>query len=130
MAVAGVRESFGNSPGRGSILVLTASQRMVLGRQWPMTPASRTALPPGGGLGNTLGMAAVAEKARRRWFRSAPDRCVLGLLALEGFLLLSQWFRWIPFDRHKGWTVLICMRRVAWRPDACTTSEHAGILDR
>ena len=34
----------------------------------------------------------------------------LALLALEGFLLLSAWFRWFPFNQHKGWTVLI-----AWR---------------
>ena len=32
---------------------------------------------------------------------------MLGLLAVEGFLLLSEWFRWFPFNEHKGWTVLI-----------------------
>ena len=47
-----------------------------------------------------------------RWFRSAPDRCVLGLLALEGFLLLSAWSRWFAFNQHKGWTVLICLASV------------------
>ena len=36
---------------------------------------------------------------------------MLGLLALEGFLLLSAWFRWFPFNQHKGWTVLIAWRR-------------------
>ena len=29
------------------------------------------------------------------------------LLAVEGFLLLSAWFRWFAFNQHKGWTVLI-----------------------
>jgi len=57
-------------------------------------------------------MAEVSEEARRRWFRFTPDRCVLGLLALEGLLLLSQWFRWFPFNQHKGWTVLICLAMV------------------
>ena len=37
---------------------------------------------------------------------------MLGLLALEGFLLLSAWFRWFPFNQHKGWTVLICLATV------------------
>jgi hypothetical protein len=51
--------------------------------------------------------------ARLGWFRSAPDRCVLALLALEGLLLLSAWFRWLPFNQHKGWTVLITIASVA-----------------
>ena len=47
------------------------------------------------------------------WYRLTPDRCVLGLLALEAFLLLSEHFRWFAFNQHKGWTVLIfaCTRR-------------------
>jgi hypothetical protein len=57
-------------------------------------------------------MAAVAEKARRRWFRLTPDRCVVALLALEGFLLLSAWFQWFAFNQHKGWTVLIAIASV------------------
>ncbi len=57
-------------------------------------------------------MTDAPEKARRRWFPSAPDRCVLGLLALEAFLLLSAWFRWLPFNQHKGYTVLICLAAV------------------
>jgi hypothetical protein len=51
-------------------------------------------------------------KARCRWFRLTPDRVVLGLLAVEGFLLLSEWFRWFPFNEHKGWTVLIAAATV------------------
>jgi hypothetical protein len=57
-------------------------------------------------------MAATVEKPRRRWFRLTPDRCVLGLLILEGFLLPSAWFRWFPFDQHKVWTVLIAIASV------------------
>ena len=37
---------------------------------------------------------------------------MLGLLALEGFLWLSERFRWFPFNEHKGWTVLICLATV------------------
>ena len=51
-------------------------------------------------------------KTRRRWFRLTPDRCVLGLLAVEGFLLLSAWFQWFAFNQHKGWSVLICLATV------------------
>ena len=63
--------------------------------------------PPGGH------MADAAEcKTRRRWLRLTPDRCVLGLLALEALLLLSEWFQWFPFNQHKGWTVLIAIATV------------------
>ncbi len=58
-------------------------------------------------------MADAPEKARRRWFRITPDRCVVAILALEGFLLLSAWLRWFPFNQHKGWTVLVCLATVA-----------------
>ncbi|MGO8688423.1 MAG: hypothetical protein ACLQLG_02210 [Thermoguttaceae bacterium] len=51
----------------------------------------------------TMGMAAAAEKARRRWFRLTPDRCVVALTALEGFLLLSEWFRRFPFNQRSPW---------------------------
>jgi hypothetical protein len=50
--------------------------------------------------------------AKPRRYRLTPDRCVLGLLGLEALLLLSQWFRWFPFNEHKGWTVLICLATV------------------
>jgi Leucine-rich repeat (LRR) protein len=52
------------------------------------------------------------ERPRRRWFRLTPDRVVIALLILEGFLLLSEWFEWFAFNRHKGWTVLIGMAAV------------------
>ena len=50
---------------------------------------------------------ADAPEAKRRWYRLTPDRLVIGLLAAEGFLLLSERFRWFAFNQHKGWTVLI-----------------------
>ena len=50
-------------------------------------------------------------KKPARWFRITPDRCVVAILALEGFLLLSAWLRWFPFNQHKGWTVLFAWRR-------------------
>jgi hypothetical protein len=43
------------------------------------------------------------------WYRLTPDRLVTGLLAVEGFLLLSEWFGWFAFNQHKGWTVLIAV---------------------
>ena len=47
-----------------------------------------------------------------RWYRLTPDRVVLGLLAVEGLLLLSQRFHWFAFNEHKGWTLLICLAAV------------------
>jgi hypothetical protein len=58
-------------------------------------------------------MTDAPEKARRRWFRITPDRCVIGLLALEGFLLLSQWLQWFAFNRHAIWSILITMAAIA-----------------
>ena len=51
-----------------------------------------------------------APVPKPRWYHLTPDRAVLGLLAVEGFLLLSEWCQWFAFNRHKGYTVLI-----AWR---------------
>jgi hypothetical protein len=48
----------------------------------------------------------------RRWYRLTPDRLVIGLLAVEGFLLLSEWFHWFAFNRCKGWTVLVAAASV------------------
>ncbi len=55
---------------------------------------------------------ADASQENPRWYRLTPDRVVLGLLALEGFLWLSERYRWFPFNEHKGWTVLICLATV------------------
>ena len=43
---------------------------------------------------------------------SAPDRCVLGLLALESCLLLSEWFQSFAFNRHKGYAIVLAMAGV------------------
>ena len=52
-------------------------------------------------------------ETRRRWFRPTPGWCVLGLLAVEGVLLLSERFEWFAFNRHKGYTVLIAVATVS-----------------
>jgi hypothetical protein len=41
------------------------------------------------------------------WYHLTPDRVVVALLILEGFLILSERFEWFAFNRHKGWTVLV-----------------------
>ncbi len=41
-------------------------------------------------------------------FRLTPGHYLLALLAVEGLLFLSQWFRWLP----KGWPVLIAVASV------------------
>ena len=33
---------------------------------------------------------------KTRWYRLTPDRAVVALLVLEGFLLLSASFHWFP----------------------------------
>jgi uncharacterized membrane protein len=48
----------------------------------------------------------------RPWLQLTPDRLLIALLAMEGFLLLSERFRWFAFNEHKGWTVLICLTTV------------------
>jgi hypothetical protein len=55
----------------------------------------------------------MTNAIRCRWYRLTPDRFILGLLLLEGFLLLSEQSRWFAFDEHKGWTVLIAAASVA-----------------
>ena len=44
-----------------------------------------------------------------RCFHLTPGHCLLALLAVEGLLFLSQWFRWLP----KGWPLLIAVAAVA-----------------
>jgi hypothetical protein len=46
---------------------------------------------------------------KRRWFHPSPGKCAGCLLGLELFLLLSEWLRLFPFNRHKGWTVLVAI---------------------
>ena len=54
----------------------------------------------------------MTAASHRRWYRLTPDRCVLGLLALEAFLLLSAWFEWFAFNQNKGWAALITVEIV------------------
>lgn len=52
-------------------------------------------------------------KRKRRRFQLTPDRLMLGLLAVEGFLLLSERFCWFPFNEKKGWTVLVAVAAIS-----------------
>ena len=60
--------------------------------------------------GYNAGMADDLPKCR--WFCPTPGWLVLGLLAVEGFLFLSERFQWFAFNAHKGWTVLITLASV------------------
>ena len=55
---------------------------------------------------------ADAIEPNHGWYRLTPDRVVIGMLAAEGFLLLSERFRWFAFNQHKGWTVLVALATV------------------
>jgi hypothetical protein len=48
----------------------------------------------------------------RRWFHLTPDRLIVSLLAVEGFLLLSERFCWFAFNEKKGWTVLTALASI------------------
>jgi hypothetical protein len=52
-----------------------------------------------------MGMTDSAPTPRR--YRLTPDRCVIGLLVMEGLLWISDRFQWFWFNEKKGWTVLI-----------------------
>ena len=49
---------------------------------------------------------------KRLWFFPTPGWLVLGLLAAESLLFLSERFQWFAFNSHKWWTVLITMATV------------------
>jgi len=36
--------------------------------------------------------------SRLRWYHPSPDRLIVGLLAVEGFLFLSEQFQWFAFN--------------------------------
>jgi Leucine-rich repeat (LRR) protein len=55
-----------------------------------------------------------APPTKLRWYRLTPDRLILGLLAVEVFLLASQWGGWLPLNQHKGWTVLTAVAAVGF----------------
>jgi len=52
------------------------------------------------------------SRPKRRWFHITPDRLIVGLLAVEGCLLLSEWFQWFAFNEKKGYTVLMAVAAV------------------
>jgi len=52
------------------------------------------------------------SRPKPRWYHLSPDRLIFGLLAVEGFLLLSEQFQWFCFNEKKGWTVLIAVAAV------------------
>ena len=72
--------------------------------------------------GKVVILAAISESAiltlmaddlpQRRWFCPTPGWLVLGLLAVEGLLWLSEQFHWFGFNSHKGWPVLIALASV------------------
>jgi hypothetical protein len=51
------------------------------------------------------------REPRPRWFRLTPGRFVLGLVVVEGFLVLSQQFE--RFALNKGYTALIALATAA-----------------
>jgi len=54
------------------------------------------------------------SKPKRRWYHITPDRLIIGLLAVEGLLLLSEWSQWFAFNEKKGYTVLIAVAAVCF----------------
>ena len=48
----------------------------------------------------------AAPKPERRWYHPTPDWVVLGLMVVEGFLILSQRFQWFAFNEHKGRVII------------------------
>ena len=73
-----------------------------------LTPKPQAGKPMESATAKTADKPETAEP-RVRWYCPTPDRLIVGLLILEGLLLLSQRVRWFPFNQHKGWTVLIAI---------------------
>ena len=57
-------------------------------------------------------MTSMADAVHRRWYRVTPGRLLAILLAVEGFLWLSERFHWFAFGQQKGCAVLIAMGTV------------------
>ncbi len=66
----------------------------------------------------------------RRWFHLTPDRLIVSLLAVEGFLLLSERFRCFAFNEMKGLTVLIALASVGVVALLMSLWLAAGLLFR
>jgi hypothetical protein len=54
----------------------------------------------------------MADALKPRSYRLTPDRLILGLLAVEALLWLSERFQSFAFNTHKGWTVLIAVASI------------------
>jgi hypothetical protein len=52
---------------------------------------------------------APTSKPKLRWYYFTPDRLILGLLVLVGFLLLSEQLSWFAFSEHKNLALLIAV---------------------
>lgn len=52
---------------------------------------------------------ASTPNPKPRWYHLTPDRFILGLLLVEGCLLLSERFGWFSFNERKGMTLLIAV---------------------
>jgi hypothetical protein len=44
-----------------------------------------------------------------RWYHLTPARFFIGLLVVQVFLFLSEWFKWFAFNEKRGWTLLIAV---------------------
>ena len=55
----------------------------------------------------------TVPEPKLRWYHLTPGRLLVVLLAVEGFLWLSERLQWFPFNRHKGWPVLFAVASVA-----------------
>ena len=55
-------------------------------------------------------------RSKRRWFRPTPDRLIVGLVAIEGLVWLSDWLRWPAW--HKGYAVLTTLALLGVAPAA------------
>ena len=51
----------------------------------------------------------TSPSPKPRWYHLSPDRLIVGLIAIQVFLLLSEQFQWFTFNEKKGWTVLIAI---------------------
>jgi hypothetical protein len=52
------------------------------------------------------------QKTKDSWFCFTPDGMMLGLLAVDGFLLASEKYCWFAFNTHKCWALLIAIASV------------------
>ena len=59
-----------------------------------------------------MGMADAPARMIRRWLRPTPGRLVVVLLAVVGFLIVSQWFDWFAFNEKRHHALLIAAATV------------------